>query len=97
MAEINLKKVKKKKKDAPVITRVTVYINDIAVSVLDWMEVRHALYDRIIPFGYRDGVISGEFLICDSDGYVKELNDTVVADMHYYVFPAEGAEEFEEE
>lgn len=94
---VRLNRPQKSAPPPPKTTRkITVYFNDIAVEVLDWMEVRHALYKSAIPFGYRDGVISGEFLVCDSEGFLKGLDDTLKEGEHYFIFPATEADYVEE-
>ena len=63
--------------------RVTVYLNEIPVSMIPWMEVRHVVYSRQIPFEERDAVVGGSKIIQDSNGKQVLLEDKIIPDEHY--------------
>lgn len=68
--------------------RVTVYLNEIPVLVMPWMEVRHVLYSRQIPFEERDAVISGLKIIQDSNKNQVLLESKIVQGEHYFTVEA---------
>jgi len=71
--------------------RVTVYLNEIPVLVLPWMEVRHVLYSRQIPFEERDAVLGGVKIILDSNQNPVSIDDKIKEEEHYVTIDASSS------